>query len=111
MLIPANALIDAPDSALGKFSQAAVAVLLFVAVVSLILFIASRFSGHRGDRATAFAFLGPTVLLVSVGLIYPGLRTIFVSLKAKEAPRVAARHLLFVLSLAAATTPYGIDAV
>jgi len=79
MLIPANALIDAPDSALGKFSQAAVAVLLFVAVVSLILFIASRFSGHRGDRATAFAFLGPTVLLVSVGLIYPGLRTIFVS--------------------------------
>src|SRR3954469_25722526 len=79
MLIPANALIDAPESALGKFTQAALAVLLFVAVVSLILFIASRFSGYRGDRATAVAFLAPTVLLVSVGLIYPGLRTIFVS--------------------------------
>jgi alpha-glucoside transport system permease protein len=60
-------------------AQGSLAILLFVAVVGLVLFIASRFGGKRGDRATAIAFLGPTVLLVTIGLIYPGLRTIFVS--------------------------------
>ena len=68
-----------PDSAIGKFAQAGAAVLLFVAVTGLILFIASRFGGRRGDKATAIAFLGPTIVLVSIGLIYPGLRTIFQS--------------------------------
>jgi len=72
-------LINAPVSDLGKFAQAGFAILLFVAVVGAILFIASRFSGYRGDRATAAAFLGPTVILLSVGLVYPGLRTIVVS--------------------------------
>ena len=75
----ANALIDAPTTDVGKFAQAAFAILLFIAVVGLVLFIASRFGGKSGDRATAVAFLSPTVILVAVGLIYPGLRTIFVS--------------------------------
>jgi len=78
-MIRVNALIDAPASDGGKFVQALFAILLFVAVVSLVLFIASRFSGFRGDKATAIAFLAPTALLVTVGLIYPGLRTIWVS--------------------------------
>jgi alpha-glucoside transport system permease protein len=72
-------LIAPPESAIGKFTQAGFAVLLFVAVVGLILFVASRFSGKRGDRLTAVAFLTPTVLLVAVGLIYPAFRTIFQS--------------------------------
>jgi len=78
-MIHTNALIDAPTSALGKFAQAGAAILIFVAVTGLILYIASRFSGYRGDKATAIAFLAPTALLVTVGLIYPGIRTIFVS--------------------------------
>jgi alpha-glucoside transport system permease protein len=68
-----------PSTSIGKFAQAGTAILLFVAVVGIVLFIASRFSGRRGDKATAVAFLAPTVILVSVGLIYPGLRTIFQS--------------------------------
>src|SRR3954454_5925791 len=52
------------------------AVLLFVAVVGVILFIASRIGGRKGDRAVAMLFLLPTVLMLAVGLIYPGVRTI-----------------------------------
>src|ERR1700712_1991337 len=52
---------------------------LFVAVIAVILFAASRFSGRKGDRMVALAFLLPTVLLISVGLVYPGLKTIYQS--------------------------------
>ncbi|MFN2537417.1 MAG: carbohydrate ABC transporter permease, partial [Mycobacteriales bacterium] len=62
-----------------KFLLMVEAVALFVAVVGVILFVANRFSGRRGDRAVAVAFLLPTVLLISVGLVYPGLKTIYQS--------------------------------
>lgn len=55
------------------------AVLLFAAVVGIILFVAGRFTGRRGDRWVAFAYLAPTLLMLAVGLIYPGLRTIYQS--------------------------------
>ncbi|MDP9496877.1 MAG: sugar ABC transporter permease [Actinomycetota bacterium] len=55
------------------------AVLLFAAVVGVILFIASRFSGRKADPAVAAIFLAPMVLALLVGLIYPGLRTIYQS--------------------------------
>ena len=63
----------------GKFLQMGLAILLFVAVVGLVLFVASRFSGRKGERAVAAAFLAPTALALLVGLIYPGLRTIYQS--------------------------------
>ena len=62
-----------------KFLTMVEAIGLFVAVVGLILAAANRFSGRRGDRIVAAAFLLPTVLLVGVGLIYPGLKTIYQS--------------------------------
>ncbi|MDQ1538384.1 MAG: alpha-glucoside transport system permease protein [Actinomycetota bacterium] len=62
-----------------KFLQMLEAIALFVAVVGLILFVANRFSGRRGDRAVAVAFLLPTVLLISVGLVYPGVKTMYQS--------------------------------
>jgi alpha-glucoside transport system permease protein len=62
-----------------KFLQAGAAVLLFVAVTGIVLFVAGRFRGRSADKAVAVAFLLPTVVLVSVGLIYPGLRTIYAS--------------------------------
>jgi alpha-glucoside transport system permease protein len=52
---------------------------LFVAVIGVILAIASRFSGRRGDRVVAAAFLLPTVVLICVGLLYPGMKTIYQS--------------------------------
>ncbi|MBK5307571.1 MAG: sugar ABC transporter permease [Frankiaceae bacterium] len=62
-----------------KFITMFEAIGLFVAVVGVILFLASRFSGRKGDRIVALAFLLPTVLLISVGLVYPGLKTIYQS--------------------------------
>jgi len=66
-------------NASGKFALMAMAILLFVAVVGVVLFVASRFSGRKADRGVAAAFLAPTVLALLVGLIYPGLRTIYQS--------------------------------
>ncbi|MFC3736348.1 carbohydrate ABC transporter permease [Paractinoplanes deccanensis] len=55
------------------------ALLLFAAVLGIILFIAAKFGGRRGDKVVAWLYLLPTVLLLAVGLIYPGLRTIYES--------------------------------
>jgi alpha-glucoside transport system permease protein len=55
------------------------AILLFVAVVGILLFVASRFGGRRGDKLVAFAFLLPTALMLALGLLYPGVRTIYQS--------------------------------
>ncbi|MEV4347410.1 sugar ABC transporter permease [Actinoplanes sp. NPDC049596] len=55
------------------------ALLLFAAVLGVILFIAARFGGKRGDKVVAWLYLLPTVLLLAVGLVYPGLRTIYQS--------------------------------
>jgi alpha-glucoside transport system permease protein len=62
-----------------KFTQMFAAILLFAAVVGIILFIAGRFGGRRGDRIVAYSYLAPTLLLLIVGLLYPGLRTIYQS--------------------------------
>ena len=62
-----------------KILQGVIAILAFLAVVGVILFIASRFGGRRGDRATAIAFLAPTFFLVVIGLVYPAARTIYQS--------------------------------
>ncbi len=62
-----------------KLLQMFAAILLFVAVVGVILFIAGRFTGRRGDRTVAYLYLAPVVLMLSVGLLYPGLRTIYES--------------------------------
>ncbi|MEU4219291.1 sugar ABC transporter permease [Actinoplanes sp. NPDC026623] len=55
------------------------AILLFAAVVGIILFIAGRFGGRRGDRVVAYSYLAPTLLMLTVGLVYPGVRTIYES--------------------------------
>jgi alpha-glucoside transport system permease protein len=61
-----------------KLLQMFAAILLFAAVVGVILFIAGRFAGKR-DRVIAYFYLAPVVLMLSVGLLYPGLRTIYES--------------------------------
>ncbi|WP_183222355.1 carbohydrate ABC transporter permease [Actinoplanes campanulatus] len=54
------------------------AILLFAAAVGVILFAASRVAGKR-DRAVAALYLLPTVLMLGVGLLYPGVRTVYQS--------------------------------
>lgn len=63
-----------------KFLLMFEAIALFIAVIGVILFIANQFSGRKGDRVVALAFLLPTLLLISVGLVYPGVKTIYQSL-------------------------------
>ncbi len=63
----------------GKFLQMGLAILLFTAVVGLVLFLADRFHGRKSDRAVAGLFLAPLVIALLIGLIYPGLRTIYES--------------------------------
>ncbi|MDY7089354.1 MAG: sugar ABC transporter permease [Actinomycetota bacterium] len=62
-----------------KILQMLAALLLFAAVMGVILFIAGRFGGKRGDKVVAFLYLLPAVLMLAVGLVYPGLRTIYQS--------------------------------
>lgn len=53
---------------------------VFAAVIGLILLVVS-FLERRGTRRVAWYFVGPTALLLLVGLVYPALRTIWTSLQ------------------------------
>ncbi|WP_212847283.1 carbohydrate ABC transporter permease [Actinoplanes ianthinogenes] len=55
------------------------ALLLFAAVLGVILFLASRVRGKRSDTWVGYLYLLPVVLLLAVGLVYPGLRTVYES--------------------------------
>lgn len=59
-----------------KFTDMFIALAIFAAVMAVILLIASRFGGRRGDRVVALLFLLPVVLMLAVGLVYPGVLTI-----------------------------------
>ena len=63
---------------IGKFLLMALAILIFVAVVGLVLFIAGR-TERKSGSLVGYVFLAPTILLLSVGLLYPAVRTIFSS--------------------------------
>jgi alpha-glucoside transport system permease protein len=62
-----------------KHLQMVAALLLFVAVMGVILFLAGRFGGKRGDRVVGYLYLAPAILMLGIGLVYPGLRTIYQS--------------------------------
>jgi alpha-glucoside transport system permease protein len=70
---------DTADTTAAKFTQMVAALLLFASVVGIILFIAGRFGGRRGDRIVAYSYLAPTLIMLLVGLVYPGIRTIYQS--------------------------------
>ena len=67
------------DTTAAKITQMLAAILIFVAVMGIILFLAGRAKGRRSDRIVAYTYLAPTLLMVLIGLIYPGLRTIYQS--------------------------------
>jgi alpha-glucoside transport system permease protein len=62
-----------------KITQMVAAILLFVAIMGIVLFLAGLVKGRNGDRVVAFTYLAPSLLMLLVGLIYPGLRTIWQS--------------------------------
>ena len=68
-----------PDTVPGKFFLMFFAILLFVAVMAAVLFLADRPSLPRW--VPVVGFLGPAVILISFGLVYPALSTINLSFK------------------------------
>jgi alpha-glucoside transport system permease protein len=62
-----------------KFGQMLLAIAIFVALVGLLLFLAGRLSGRFADKGVAIFFLAPVVLGLSIGLVYPALRTFWES--------------------------------
>jgi alpha-glucoside transport system permease protein len=63
-----------------KFLQMVLAIMIFVAIVGAILLLASRVTGRRADRIVALLLLLPVTLMLGVGLLYPGIRTVIHSL-------------------------------
>jgi len=62
-----------------KLVAMVLALVAFAVVIGLILFVVSLLE-RRGARRVAWFFVGPTVLLIVVGLVYPAGRTIVRSL-------------------------------
>jgi alpha-glucoside transport system permease protein len=62
-------------SLLDKLVQLLVAVVVFAAVMGVVLLIAGRARGRRGDLVSGLAFTAPAILLLLVGLLYPAGRT------------------------------------
>jgi len=61
---------------LHKFGLMFMAMGLFVVIVAVVLFVVGRIQGRRADQAVAWAFIGPAILMVSIGLVYPAVRTL-----------------------------------
>ena len=62
-----------------KFVQMFAALGLFAVVFGGILVIAAKFSGRRGERVQAMSFVGPALLFLAIGLMYPAILTIIAS--------------------------------
>jgi len=63
-----------------KFLQMVIAVALFFGVMAIILLLTQRLRSRNGERVQAAAFLGPAILLIGVGLLYPAGVTVWQSL-------------------------------
>jgi alpha-glucoside transport system permease protein len=62
-------------SAAGKLSVMLVAIVLFVAVMALILLSVDR-ARRVPNWAVVLAFIGPALLMLGLGILYPAIRTI-----------------------------------
>jgi alpha-glucoside transport system permease protein len=65
----------------SKFFDMFVAILAFVAVMGVVLFLADRVRSKRGEHLQTLAFVLPAAVLISIGLLYPGIRTIYESFR------------------------------
>ena len=63
-----------------KLVQMVIAIALFYAVMAIILLLTQRLRSRARERVQAAAFLGPSLLLIGIGLLYPAIVTIWQSL-------------------------------
>ena len=64
-----------------KLIQMSIAIALFLGVVAVVLFLADRVKSRRGEVLQTTAFVLPAVLMISFGLLYPAVRTIYESFR------------------------------
>ncbi|PJJ71005.1 alpha-glucoside transport system permease protein [Diaminobutyricimonas aerilata] len=60
---------------LGKILQVVGGVAIFVAVIGLLLFLVDRAPKRGRDYIQLVAFVSPALILLTIGLIYPAIRT------------------------------------
>ena len=60
-----------------KLVQMVIAVAIFYGVVALILLATQRLRSRSGERVQAAAFLGPSLFLIGIGLLYPAGVTVY----------------------------------
>ena len=65
----------------GKFFLMFFAIFFFALVFGLVLFLASLFKGKNGERVQGALFVGPALVLLAVGLMYPAVLTIIQSIR------------------------------
>jgi alpha-glucoside transport system permease protein len=79
------------DSAIGdaavKFGNMLGAVAGFLGILVLVLYAAGRATGRWSRPVIQLVFLGPAVVLVSVGLVIPAIRTMYLSLRNDDSSR------------------------
>jgi alpha-glucoside transport system permease protein len=68
-------------SAGSKFLDMFIAIFAFIAVMGVVLFLADRVRSRRGELIQTVVFVLPAAALIAVGLLYPGIRTIFESFR------------------------------
>jgi len=68
-------------SAGSKFVDMIIAIIAFLAVMGIVLFLADRVRSKRGELIQTLVFVLPAAILITIGLLYPGLRTIFESFR------------------------------
>lgn len=64
---------------LSKLGQGGLAILVVLGVILLVFFVAGRATGRLSKPVAVTVFLGPAILLVTVGLVLPALRTLVLS--------------------------------
>ena len=72
------------ESVTGKFFLMFFAIAVFAVIFGLVLFLASLFRGRNGERVQGALFVGPSIVLLAVGLLYPALLTINQSLRGRS---------------------------
>ncbi len=63
-------------SVLDKLTTLVIGILIFGLVFIAILGVAALFKGRLGEKVQAATFVGPTILFIALGLLYPAILTI-----------------------------------
>lgn len=64
-----------------KLIQMVIAIVLFLGVMAVILLLTQRLRSRAGERVQAAAFIAPSLLLIGVGLLYPAVKTVYLSFR------------------------------